>query len=188
MRKSSPPALFFYLFVSGLLATLSMDTAALALIANHLGNSVPYRIVPNLLGRWIGSMAEGKFVHSTILDTPALASEVRLGLLSHYLIGITLTTLILYPVRKLRHSPPSLRDAMVFALGTCVLPYLVMFPAMGFGLLGLKLPEAAIRILFSAANHAAFGLGIFLWSNILGTLLADRLGFQDWKSRQPVAL
>jgi hypothetical protein len=186
MKKSSLPALFIYLFVSGILATLAMDTAALALIANHLGNSVPYRIVPGLLGRWIGSMLEGKFVHSTILETPGLPHEMLLGLIAHYLIGITLTALILYPARKLRHAPPSLRQAMVFALGTCVLPYFVMFPAMGFGVFGLKQPEAIVRIVFSTVNHAAFGLGIFLWSNILGTLLAERLGFQDWKSRQPV--
>ena len=183
--KSTSAALI-YIVSSGILATLAMDTAALALVANHLGNSVPYRIVPNLLGRWIGSMANKTFVHSTIFETPALPHEAALGVVCHYLIGITLTALILYPNLKVRQAPPSLRAAITFALGTCVLPYFLMFPAMGFGMLGLKAPEPFVRIVFSAVNHAAFGVGIFLWSSILGTLLADRLGFEAWKSRQPI--
>ncbi len=177
---------FVYVVGSGLLATLAMDTAALALMVSHFGNSAPYRIVPNLLGRWIGSMANGTFVHPTILETPALRHEAALGLCCHYLIGITLSAIILYPHFKVRRAPPSLRAAIMFGVGTCVFPYFLMFPAMGFGMLGLKAPEAFVRIVFSAVNHAAFGVGIFLWSSILGTLLAERIGFEEWKSRQAV--
>ncbi len=186
MKIKSAAATAIYLGASGLLATLAMDTAGLALIANHLGNSPPYRIVPSLLGRWIGSMPNQTLFHSTILQTPALPHEAALGIIFHYLIGISLTSLILYPNLRLRHAPPSLRAALVFGVGTCVLPYCLMFPAMGFGMFGLKAPEPFVRILFSAVNHTAFGIGIFLWSNILGILLAGCLGFQEWRSRQPI--
>jgi hypothetical protein len=92
--------------------------------------------------------------------------EKVIGLLSHYLIGLTLSSLLLFPHVRIWRRRITLRTALLFGMTTCVFPYFLMFPCMGFGIMALKLPHPASLILFSAWNHAAFGFGIFLWSNL----------------------
>jgi hypothetical protein len=154
-----------YFLAVGLLATVTMDIAALATVGTGIVQLGPYRIFPELLGRWVGSIPAGSFVHSTILTTRPVPHEKVLGVVSHYLIGLTLSSLLLFPHVSIWHRRVTLRTAVLFGMASCVFPYFLMFPSMGFGIMALKLPHPATLILFSAWNHVAFGLGIFLWSN-----------------------
>src|SRR5215467_8079891 len=86
-----------YFLAAGLFATFTMDLAALITVMSGLVQLGPYRIVPNLLGRWVGSFPSGTLFHSTILNTAPISHEKLLGILSHYLIGVTLTSLFVYP-------------------------------------------------------------------------------------------
>ena len=85
-----------YFLAVGLLATITMDVTALIIIKTGLIQLGPYRIVPGLLGRWIASFPAGRFVHSTILETAPVPHENILGLAAHYLIGLTLTSLLVF--------------------------------------------------------------------------------------------
>jgi len=151
----------------GLLATLTMDLTALVMVKTGLFRLGPYRVVPELLSRWIGSFPAGAFVHSTILETAPVPHEKLIGLASHYLIGLTLTSVLLFPHVGIRHRSISFRTGLLFGLVTCIFPWFLMFPAMGFGIMGLNLPRSAPLMPLSLLNHAAFGLGIFLWSNVV---------------------
>jgi hypothetical protein len=53
-------------------------------------------------------------------------------------------------------------SALAFGLFTNVLPWLVMFPAMGFGILGLRGPSEFLLLRSSFVNHLLFGLGLGL--------------------------
>jgi len=164
IEKLLPFACFL---AAGLLATLTMDLGALTMIVSGIASPGPYRIVPNLLGRWVGSFPSGILFHFTILDTPPIPHEKVLGILCHYLIGISLTSLLLYPHVRIWHRKIALGSALLYGIATCIFPYFVMFPAMGFGVMGFKLDGAGKLACFSALNHVIFGAGIFIWSNLL---------------------
>ena len=155
------------LLATGVLATITMDIVALAAVKTRLIQLGTHQIIPNLLGRWVGSFARGKVFHLTIAETPPVAHEAIIGLITHYLIGITLTYLLVYPLVRILRRKISFPAALLYGIGTCVLPWSIMFPAMGFGFLGLKLPNPLTLVLFSALNHTAFGLGLFLWGNLI---------------------
>jgi len=155
-----------YFLIVGLLATITMDITALAMVKTGIVQLGPYRLFPEILGRWVGSIPAGTFVHSTIFSTAPVPHEKVIGIVSHYLIGLTLSSLLLFPHVRIWHRRIMFRTALLFGIASCVFPYFLMFPSMGFGILALKLPHPATLILFSAWNHLAFGLGIFLWSNL----------------------
>jgi hypothetical protein len=143
-----------------------MDLAALLTVMSGLVRLGPYQIVPNLLGRWIGSFPNGNVFHSTILNTAPIPHEMVLGILSHYLIGVTLTSLFVYPHVLIWHRAITFRNSLVYGIATCIFPYFLMFPAMGFGVMALNLKGAGMLLAFSLLNHAAFGIGIFVWGNL----------------------
>jgi hypothetical protein len=51
---------------------------------------------------------------------------------------------------------------MAFGLCTNVLPWLLMFPAMGYGFFGSHGPAGTKLFISSLVNHALFGLGIWI--------------------------
>ena len=119
-----------YFLVTGVLATITMDMTALTMVKSgiiHLGD---FQIVPSLLGRWVGYFPAGIFFHSTILETQPLAHERLIGILSHNLIGVTLTTLVVYPHVLIWRQKIAPGTAVLFGICTCLFPYFVMFPAM----------------------------------------------------------
>src|SRR5215472_4139675 len=116
-----------YSLMVGLLATLTMDLTALVMVKTGLFRLGPYRVVPELLSRWIGSFPAGAFVHSTILETAPVPHEKLIGLASHYLIGLTLTSVLLFPHVGIRHRSISFRTGLLFGLVTCIFPWFLMF-------------------------------------------------------------
>ncbi len=55
---------------------------------------------------------------------------------------------------------------MSYGLTTTVLPLFLMFPAMGFGLMGLKGPPEYLLLQTAILNHLGFGFGLtvsFRW-------------------------
>jgi hypothetical protein len=163
-----------YFLAVGLLSTITMDLAALIMIISGMVRLGSYQIVPNLLGRWVAAIPTGTLVHSSILETPPFSHEKVVGLLCHYLIGVTLTSLFVYPHIRIWHRKIELRSAILYGIATCIFPYFIMFPAMGFGVMALKLKAAGTLMSVSFLNHVAFGLGIFAWSNLLYKPLGNR--------------
>jgi len=156
-----------YLLATGILATLTMDVIAIASVKSGIFKLGRHQIGPHLLGRWVGSFPTGRVIHSNILDTSPLPHEVAIGVASHYVIGFTLSSIFVISWLKIFARKINLSSALIFGISTCVFPYFLMFPAMGFGVMGLKTVHESMLVPFSAFNHAVFGVGIFIWTHLL---------------------
>ena len=152
--------------IVGVLATVTMDVVAL--IAHRLGMAShrPRRTGPDLIGRWVGYLLQGKFRHTDILQTPPLRGELLLGFAAHYSIGIVLTLgyLGLFAVA---HATPTALSAVLYGMATTVLPWFIMFPSQGMGWLGRDAPGDVHLPRASLFNHIVFGLGIALWTAVI---------------------
>lgn len=149
---------------AGVLATLSMDV--LSVPAARLQWSSP--LPPNLIGRWFASIARGTLLHADIAQSPGVANEIGIAMPVHYAIGITLTSFYIWTLSFAGRSPRNLAVALTFGLSTSVLPWLVMFPSMGYGFFGLHGPAGTRLFLSSLMSHAFFGIGIWLGVTAVG--------------------
>lgn len=52
---------------------------------------------------------------------------------------------------------------MGYGIATSLLPFLVLFPSLGFGWFGLRSGEAARINRTMVLGHTAFGIGIGIW-------------------------
>lgn len=121
----------------GILATITMDVLSIAALRLRWIAFLP----PRLTGRWFASVARGQFLHSDIAKTPPINHEVAIAVPVHYAIGITLGLVYLFASSALGLSARNLIAALAFALCTSLLPWLLMFPAMGYGWFGKHGPR-----------------------------------------------
>src|SRR5262249_25525777 len=135
----------------GVLATLTMDVGST--LIRKTGFTAG--LTPNLVGRWFGSLAHGELGHHTIAETPPVAGEVPLALVTHCLIGISLA-LSLWGLLGVFSLAPSPFVAIVFGTSTSFLAWLWMLPSMGFGLFGLTGPPEMLLFRTSLVNHVVF--------------------------------
>jgi hypothetical protein len=152
--------------IVGILATVTMDVVAVIALRLGIAGRGPRRTGPDLIGRWVGYLLQGKFRHTDILQTPPLRGELLLGLAAHYLIGIVLT-LVYLRLLVVAHATPTALGAMLYGTATTILPWFLMFPSQGMGWLGLDVPGDAHLARASLFNHIVFGLGIALWMAVL---------------------
>jgi hypothetical protein len=151
----------------GILSTLTMDLGTAALRAAGITSGIP----PRLIGRWFASLARGQLHHDTILQAPPVPGEVPIALVCHYLIGITLAVVFGSLLSLLRvHASPVI--GLVLALGfgilTNLLPWLLMFPSMGFGTFGGAAPAELMLLRSSFLGHVLFGAGLAASACALG--------------------
>jgi hypothetical protein len=102
---------------------------------------------------------------------------MALALLGHYLIGITLAYLFLWSTTRLSLPAQHPGVALGYALCTCALPWLIMFPAMGYGFFGARGTSGTRLFTSSLIGHAFYGLGIWLGVCFLMPLLERRSTF-----------
>lgn len=151
----------------GIGATLVMD--AWGLLQKHVFKIPPldYR----LLGRWIGHLPRGQFVHASINRAPAVRGELAIGWSAHYLIGITFAGLLLVIAGAEWAQRPTLLPALFVGWGTVLAPFLVLQPGMGAGFAASKTPRPWFARLRSLVTHTVYGAGLFLagvfWARVL---------------------
>lgn len=143
------------LVIAGLLATLAMDLVSHFLTLIHV-----YRGPANvgIIGRWSGHMLRGTFVHKSIHGASPFPHEASLGFLAHYAIGVVLALIYgaLLEGFSLTHG---VVIALAYGFATNALPWFWLFPACGFGIMGLK-QQGLLRS--SLINHLVFGFGLYL--------------------------
>jgi hypothetical protein len=151
----------------GLGATLTTDLWALFLKRIFNVASPNYCLV----GRWLLSMPEGIFKHSNIGSSPPKSAECAVGWIAHYLIGIAfaITFVTLVGNNWLQH--PTLIPAIVFGVGTVLMPFFIMQPLFGLGLAASKTSNPMQTRLRSLMNHAAFGAGFYLFAFLVNWLI-----------------
>jgi hypothetical protein len=148
----------------GVLATITMDLLSATALKLRWIAFLP----PRLTGRWFGLMAQGHFVHSDIAQAPPISHEMAIALPMHYAVGITLGIAYLAVSTALELRPRSPITALAFALCTNLLPWLVMFPAMGYGYFGTHGPPGTRLFTSSLVTHCFYGIGLWLGMSILG--------------------
>ena len=121
--------------IVGILATVTMDVVAVIALRLGIAGRGPRRTGPDLIGRWIGYVLQGKFRHTDILQTPPLRGELLMGLAAHYSIGIVLT-LVYLGLLVVAHATPTALSAILYGTATTVFPWFLMFPSQGYGLAG----------------------------------------------------
>lgn len=152
--------------MAGVISTLSMDV--LGAVASRLRLTAP--LSPNLIGRWFAYVARGEPFHADIARATPMRHELAFALPVHYAIGVVLTALYLWATHQIGWPARRLTPALAFGLCTNALPWLLMFPAMGYGFFGAHGPEGTRLFISSLMNHAFFGLGIWIGVHVMGLM------------------
>jgi hypothetical protein len=142
------------MILTGIGATLAMD------LFSAVGRRTGLLHGPNIewIQRWFASALCGRPFGVDVRSASAPALPLGATLLVHYAIGITLA--VVYGV--LVGSRGNLSTATGFGLLTCALPWLLMFPGMGFGVFGVHAPSEALLVRTSLVNHLVYGLALGL--------------------------
>lgn len=120
-----------------------------------------------MVGRWLGHLRHGQWAHEAIGKSPAVAGEGPMGWLAHYAIGIAFAFVLagVYGVRWAYQPSPG--AALTVGLGTVLLPWLVIQPAMGAGVASMKTSQPLGNSLKSLVNHAVFGWGLYASAHVV---------------------
>jgi len=115
-----------------------------------------------LLGRWIGHLRQGQWMHASIAMATPVSGEVLIGWCAHYSIGITFAALLLSIFGLKWARSPSLYPALFIGVVTVVAPLLVLQPALGAGIASSKTARPAFNSMKSVVTHAVYGAGLYL--------------------------
>src|SRR4051812_46819610 len=122
--------------------------------------------VPSLnlavLGRWIGHLPRGQWMHLSIARATPVRGESWIGWCAHYSIGITFSALLLWTYGLEWARSPSLLPALFMGIVTVVAPLLILQPAMGAGIASRKTPTPVFNCIKSLVTHTVFGIGMYL--------------------------
>jgi hypothetical protein len=122
---------------------------------------------PRLIGRWFASVARGRPVVSDIEKVAPRDREMAIAVPVHYSIGVALAFVYLVVSSALGLNVRNPLTALGFGLSTNVFPWLLMFPAMGYGWFGLRGSPKFRLFWASLVNHAFYGVGLWLSSLLL---------------------
>ena len=143
--------------VMGLAATALIDLWSI--VRKHLlGTPAPNYA---LVGRWFGHMPAGRFQHDSIAAAPRVTAERLIGWTSHYLIGIGFAAMLLGLCGLQWVQRPTLLPALLVGVGTVVMPFFIMQPAMGAGIAARNTPRPGAARVQSLVTHSLFGLGLY---------------------------
>lgn len=131
--------------------------------------------VPSLnfafLGRWVGHVPKGRWMHDSIAKAEPVAGELLIGWGTHYAIGITFATLLLATFGLSWARSPSLLPSLFIGVATVVAPLFVLQPALGAGIASSKTPSPVLNSIKSVVTHAVFGLGMYLAALVAAWLI-----------------
>ncbi len=119
-----------------------------------------------MVGRWLGHIPNGQFIHSPIGLSQQIKYENIIGWVFHYFIGISYALLYIVFVFWVLGTAPTLLSAWVFGLVTILSPWFIMQPCLGLGLCACKAPKPNLVRLQNFAIHSIFGMALYfgwLW-------------------------
>ena len=142
----------------GVGATAIMDLWGLLRKLLFGGKSLDYALV----GRWIAYMPQGRFRHDAIAAAPAKQGELLIGWTAHYAIGIAFAGLLITLSGTAWIANPTLAPALAVGVGTVVVPFFLMQPALGAGVAASRTPNPTAARVQSLITHAVFGAGLYV--------------------------
>jgi hypothetical protein len=115
----------------------------------------------------------GQFLHKNIIKAAAVKHESAVGGITHYLLGGTLA--FTYPALYLiSHTPlpdNHVLPGLLWGLATALLPWIIFYPAFGWGFFGVRAPQGTRAVLSPTVSHLVYGLGVGFVLSIVS---------QDW--------
>ena len=153
--------------VIGIGATLTTDLLALFLKRTFKIAAPNYCLV----GRWLRTMPEGTFWHSSIASVPQKSAECTVGWIAHYIIGVMFAIAFIALVGPNWLQHPTLISALLFGIVTVLIPFFIMQPAFGLGVAASKTPNPMQSRIRSLLNHTSFGVGLYLFGLLVNRFL-----------------
>jgi hypothetical protein len=128
--------------------------------------------LPNycLVGRWFSYMSEGTFRHASIAAAPKRRSECTIGWVAHYVIGVAYALMFGILVSDSWLAQPTLLSALLFGVGTVLIPFLIMQPSFGLGVAASRTPNPMQARLRSVMAHVSFGVGLYVCAVVVSYL------------------
>jgi len=142
--------------VAGVVGTLAMDL--LNLLFARTGTIS--KIDVGMIGRMAVGWVRGRFRYGHPSEMKQVANEMLYGYVTHYTIGVSLALPYVLGWDLLVGGPAAPTWAVAYGAATTVASYFLVFPSMGFGLLGRRSPEGIRAPLSSLANHLFYGVGL----------------------------
>lgn len=123
-----------------------------------------------MVGRWIGHLPKGRFIHDNIGNAAPVNGEQLIGWSVHYAIGIAFAGTLLAIWGPNWVSVPTLGPALTVGILTVAAPFFILQPGLGAGIAASKTPSPDISRLRSLIAHTSFGIGLYvsalLWVQI----------------------
>jgi hypothetical protein len=107
-------------------------------------------------------MPEGTFVHASIAAASQKRSECAVGWIAHYVIGTAYALVLVAFVSGSWLARPTLLPAMLFGIGSVLVPYVIMQPSFGLGIAASRTPRPTQARLRSLMAHTVFGAGLYI--------------------------
>ena len=152
--------------LGGVFSTLLMDIGSMLIRTTGLTAGAP----PAIIGKWFMYVLRGRLTHADIVSSPDIQIKMPLALAIHYSIGIVLASVFVAFVAWQHPHRGLFWFAVGFGLITTVLPWFLMFPAMGWGIAGARGPQRFLLTRTSLVNHAFYGLGLGVWMTYVAPL------------------
>jgi len=143
--------------MAGVLATLALDIWQRLLFAV---SGIPPADW-GLIGRWFAYIPKGRLIHQPIAETPAVAGESAIGWTMHYLVGIAYGFAYLGLMAFGLERPPSLLNGFLFGAVSVVIPWFIMQPGLGAGVMARLAPNPWIPRLNALASHILYGIALY---------------------------
>ncbi len=154
--------------VSGVVATVILDIWQRVL---HVVTGIP----PTnwgMYGRWFGHMPRGRFMHEAIAEAEPVGNEVAIGWTMHYLIGTSFGVIYVGLIVIVLSGTPSLLNGFIFGAASVAVPWFMVQPALGLGIMGSKAPNPAVPRDTSLIGHCIFGVALYAGSALYTVLAA----------------
>ena len=144
-------------FFIGTMATIAIDIWAIILKKIFNLPTTNWGMV----GRWFGHIPRGTLVHRPIGAAAEIRYENAIGWGLHYVIGIIYAYLYLFLVFDITTNGPSLGSAILFGLATVVVPWFVLQPGLGLGVLARCTEKPNLIRSISLSVHTIFGASLY---------------------------
>jgi hypothetical protein len=115
-----------------------------------------------LLGRWLGHLPEGRWIHQSIATAKPVSGEGRIGWCAHYSIGTSFAAVLLATFGLNWARSPSLLPALCIGIVTVLAPLFILQPALGAGIASSKTPTPLFNCIKSLVTHTVYGFGLYL--------------------------
>lgn len=145
-------------------------TAALDLWNLLLHRSLGMPLPPwHLVGRWFAGLPAGQLVHSKgIGESPAVANELAIGWVMHYLVGMLFAAILLVLWGMDWAVAPTFLPPLIVGLATVGAGWFILQPGMGVGVACSGAPNPNVARLNNIAGHVVFAIGMYLVALVMG--------------------